>query len=162
MAAKHKAKGAPPIPQASGNPSAPGKYTAGLVEKISLAVEHSTKLIAYDLGDQTPRWSSWLRANWNHTQGRYPVLGSTPDPKRERGLYGDFVKPILGNVELDGTLPQYFYNNVSYAEDVAMGNYPGVQDDIPIDWYFQIEQHHASGKYMKVAIAYANRTLGDG
>jgi hypothetical protein len=159
MAAKHKSTSVAPAPVKVGSGNASAKYTADLVEQTSLAVEHCTKLISYDLGNQTPQWSSWLRANWNHVQGKSPSLGITPSPKRNKGQFRDFVQPIIGNVDLDGTQAQYFYNTVSYAEDVAMGNYPGVDDSIPLDWYFQIEQHHASGGYMRTAVEYARRTF---
>lgn len=146
-----------------GSPSASGEktanYTARIAEGIAIAVEHSTRLLAFDLLDATPRWSSWMAANWNHEQGSYPDITPIPTPNRDKGYYVEFVGPIIGNVDLDGYKPQYIYNSAQYSGYVAEGEFPA--ESAPADWYLAIEQYHRGGGYIKSGITFAKREVGE-
>lgn len=122
-------------------------FTGRIQSKLASAIERTTRGLAGELQSETPRWSYWLRANWNHQQGSFPTLGITPSPKRKKGLYRDFVQPIIGGVSLDGTRPQYFYNNVEYAAKVAAGNF-NPSEASRADWFLSIQQFHISGRYL--------------
>jgi hypothetical protein len=121
-----------------------------LRDKVADTVVRATKAIASDISSESPRWSYWLKANFNHAQGAKPTLGVTITPEpREKGQFKSFVDSIVGNVNLDGTKAQYIYNTADYAEDVALGDFPAVS--ARVDWYLDIQQFHAGGSYVRNA-----------
>lgn len=127
------------------------RYTGELRVKLAKAVEETTRSVASEIEANSPRWSSWLASNFEHTQGAKPAFGVIPEPvPKTRGQFSALVQPIVEGKALDGTKPQYIFNNVNYAEEVAKGNFPGIS--AALDWYLDIGQFHVSGGYLRKAI----------
>lgn len=127
------------------------RYTGALREKVASVVEITTTDIARAIGFYSPKWSSWLRSNFEHAQGAKPPLSTLLSPAvKKRGQYASQVEPIINGVKLDGTKPQYIYNTVDYAAAVARGDFPGISASL--DWYLDIEQRHAGGRYVRDAV----------
>ena len=128
------------------------RYTGNLRAKLADAIEGATRLIASDIESDSPQWSSWLVSNFKHVEGQKPVFSIIPEPAvKKRGLYSSLVEPIIGSKKIDGVKPQYIYNNVNYAEAVALGDFPGISASL--DWYLSIGQYHISGGYLRKSIA---------
>lgn len=148
-----------PTPQ-NKKPGRQAKYTAALVDKVAKTVEITTQEVAIALAFDSPRWSYWFVSNWNHAQGQKPPIEVTPTPEREVGLYAEFAGDIIGNVELDGSKPQYLFNTTAYAERITIGSDTDQLTSASPDWFTRILQMLESGVYVRAAVrTVQNRSL---
>jgi hypothetical protein len=122
--------------------------------KVATVVEKTIELVSVDIIDRQPRWSGWLGANWEHIQGESPPEGNVPTPKRFKGAFVDSITNPIEDVDLDGELSQYLYNDVEYAYAIALD--PELTEllrSASPDWFLSIGQALVSGQYTKAALS---------
>lgn len=111
-----------------------------------------------DLIISSPVDSYWFVSNWAYSQGGMPATDSIQTPERgayRRGQMFD-APPAIAISGINPYLPQYIYNNTSYATDIALG---GLVNDVPADWFTSIVQPIVDGSVFRERLRKSGRGI---
>lgn len=126
--------------------------------KLNAAIINTVLDTYEDVIINSPIDSYWFVSNWAHSQGGSPPAGEIPTPKRgpyPRGQMFD-APPAISIDGINPYLPQYIYNNTSYADDVALS---GLVNDVPADWFTSIAQGVQDGSVFKERLRKSGRGI---